>query len=308
MNTPTFAGISDESMKPAKITKAERIIDMGTKIGGAAPEGDEIAYWHSTLCQVGLPRSKIIETEFERRWGDSTLRIEAGTLYDGEHFVQQPIPYGPMPRLLLAWMNQYAKRFRTTEIPCGDSANEWMRLIGKVPNGGRNSVHTTFRRQLNALAACHMALGFRGTGTALTQTWKPIQKFEAWLPSSNHKSCWPKTIFFSDDYMQTLRDHAVPIDFRAYQELSYSALAMDVYSWLAQRLYFVEVGHPVLIRWPNLHTQFGQEYTGENGPGNFRRNFLRVLAPVKTVYPAARIDQTPEGLVLKASQPPVPPR
>lgn len=290
-------------------SKAERFVDLGATIAGAAPEGDEIVYWHSTLCQVGLPRSQVNDNKFERRSGKATLLIEAGQLFDGEKFVLQSIPYGAMPRLLLAWMNQHAVRFKTCEIPLGDSANSCIRTLGKVPNGGRNSVHSTFKKQLKALAACRMTLGFKSGDVAHTYPWQPIQHFEAWMVSDNNqKSGWPKSITFSEAYISTLRDHAVPIDFRAYMELSYSSLAMDVYSWLAQRLHRIKAGQPEFMSWKNLQNQFGQEYTGEDGPRNFKRKFLQVLQPVLVAYPKAQVERSSGGLELRASRPPVLPR
>ncbi len=37
----------------------------------------------------------------------------------------------------------------------------------------------------------------------------------------------------SREYFETLVEHAVPLDYRALAALGHSALALDVYTWLA---------------------------------------------------------------------------
>jgi hypothetical protein len=68
------------------------------RIASERPDDEDRAYMHSIMCQVGLPRSKVDGTSFERQSGGAALLLEAGKLWGGHRFVQQPIPYGPMPR------------------------------------------------------------------------------------------------------------------------------------------------------------------------------------------------------------------
>jgi hypothetical protein len=66
-----------------------------------------MAFTHSILCRVGLPRSKVDGREFMKS-GDAWLVVQAGWLDEGSGPVEQPIPYGSMPRLALAWVSSYA--------------------------------------------------------------------------------------------------------------------------------------------------------------------------------------------------------
>ncbi|WP_081089762.1 replication protein RepA [Xylella fastidiosa] len=290
-----------------KITAQEsRLIKTAAEIAMERPGDDDRAYMHSIMCQVGLPRSKVEGNSFERVSGAAALLIEAGKLWDGKRFVQQSIPYGPMPRLILAWMNTYAVRCNTPVIPIGDSASEFLKILGKTPNGGVRGAFTTFKKQIQALSACRMTLGFNTNGHAHTYEGKPIKHFDAWLSGKEEqRPLWPGTVTFSDDYYQTLKLHAVPLDLRAYMELKSSALAMDVYIWAAQRLYRIE-GRPVVLYWSNLRNQFGQEYTGKEADKNFKKKFLPALRAMLAVYPEARIKQVTGGIMLIASPPPIP--
>lgn len=228
--TPATEVIPPKPKMTQTTPRKARLLKTASEIACERPDEDDCGYMHSIMCQVGLPRSKVDATTFERHSGGAAILVEAGKLWDGKQFVQQPVPYGPMPRLVLAWMNTYAVRFNTTEIPVGDSASEFLRMLGKTPNGGRNGVYTTFRKQIQALSACRITLGFNVNGRAHTYEGKPIKHFEAWIASTEEqRPLWPGSVTFSEDYYQTLKSHAVPLDLRAFMGLKGSALAMDIY-------------------------------------------------------------------------------
>ena len=48
---------------------------------------------------------------------------------------------------------------------------------------------------------------------------------------------WPSTIKLGAEYFESLIEHAVPLDERSVAALAHSALALDLYVWLAQRLH-----------------------------------------------------------------------
>lgn len=286
--------------------RQERLVKTAAEIASERPDDDDRAYTHSIMCQVGLPRSKVEGTSFERRSGGVALLVEAGKLWDGKEFVQQPIPYGPMPRLMLAWMNTYAVRFNTPEIPIGDSASKFLRVLGKSTNGGVRGSFTTLKKQVQAIAACRMTLGFNSNGLAHTYEGKPIKHFDAWIvENEEQRPFWPGTVTFSRDYYDTLKNHAVPIDLRALMELKSSALAMDIYTWLAQRLYRI-TGRPTVLHWASLREQFGQEYQGKDPDKDFKKKFIPALKTVLAVYPTAKVKRVMGGIMIMASPPPIP--
>ncbi|MBR8165838.1 replication protein [Burkholderia vietnamiensis] len=297
------------STKPATAREA-KLIDAATEIASARPEGDDLSFMHSIMCQVGLPRSRVVGTEFERRSGTSILSVEAGKVFDGKNLVVQPVPYGPMPRLMLVWLNTYAVRHRTPEVPIGDSASEFMRMLGVEPGGGKRGSYTTFRKQAQALAACRMTLGYMDpNGQPKTFYGKPISSFSAWAKDEGEhgkqRPLWPGVMQFSVDYYETLIKHAVPIDVRALTALKGSALAMDIYTMLADRLHRI-TGRPLILYWANVREQFGQEYQGKNADKDFKAEFLKALKAVLAVYPQAKVTQVTGGLMLMASPPPIP--
>ena len=288
---------------------APTLLDAAATIGTEPPSGSDIAYLHAILCQVGLPRSpKAVAglQVFERMCGGAALRVTAGALWDGQQLVQQPIPYGANPRLVLAWLNTQAVKTRSPIIPVGDSAAEFLRMLGKESTGGKNGTLTSFKKQIQALAACHMTLGFNAAGRAYTYNGQPVKQFEAWIQprDENQRPLWPGVVTFSDDYYKSLIEHAVPQDVRAMYALKGSALAMDVYAMLAERLHRIS-GRPITLHWKSLREQFGQEYMGIEADKDFKKAFLPALKKVLAVYPKAKVEQVTGGLLLFPSPPPI---
>jgi hypothetical protein len=244
--------------------------------------------------------------EFERICGGAGLYLRAGKLWDGKQFVQQQLPYGPMPRLVMAYLNTQALRYKSPEIEVGRSASEFLKRLGKDSTGGRTGTYTTFRKQIQALSACSMTLGFTTATTAITYDGKPIKQFEAWLSNDEDQgTLWPGTIIFSQEYYQTLIGHAVPLDIRAMRTLTGSALAMDIYAMMADRLHRI-TGRPLILHWRSLRDQFGQEYKGKNAEKDFKKAFLSSLQKVLAVYPQAKVKQVTGGVLMMPSPPPIP--
>jgi hypothetical protein len=95
---------------------------------------------------------------------------------------------------------------------------------------------------------------------------------------------------------------AVPLRHDALAQLSGSALALDIYSWLAHRLCRVKRGG-TFISWAALAEQFGQEYTTRK---NFKINFIKQLHNVLKAYPEARVEIVTGGLQMATSATPIP--
>jgi hypothetical protein len=94
----------------------------------------------------------------------------------------------------------------------------------------------------------------------------------------------------------------VPLDCEAIGHLQNSALALDVYSWLAHRLWRVREGNGIDLSWAALKGQFGQEYRDTK---NFKREFAGALQKAAKVYKDARIELVPGGVKLLPSPPPI---
>lgn len=265
---------------------------------------DRTDFLHTVMCQVGLPRRATEAQTFERQSGHVSILLEAGKLYDGMRWVEQPLPYGATPRLVLVHVSSEAIRTRSRTVDIGDSMRDFLNQLGMPTSGGARGGYTALRRQMQSLAACRLTLGLHDAGRVVTKDAKPFSRFEAWLQQDGRQqSLWPGSLELTPDFYETLRTHAVPLDYRALAALKHSALALDIYTWLAHRLRRIVAPSGTKLSWVNLYEQFGQEYRTVK---NFKREFRAALLQVKIVYPEARVEPTPGGLILRESPPPLP--
>ena len=281
----------------------QRLMDAAVTIATEPP--DDINYQHSILCQVGLPRSKVKATTFERRSQTAILSVEAGKLFDGKDLVQQFVPYGPKARLALGYIHTTAIRTKSPIIDIGDSTREFLSLIGLKSDDGRT--YKLVRQQLMALAACRFTLGYFGqSGAPSTLNTVPVKRFELWTHDDveGQRSIWPGVIELRDDYYNDLIQHGVPYDPRAYAALAHSALSQDVYLMLCYRLHKLNA-KGLKVTWKQWQEQFGHEYSGADSLRNFKDRFIPAVKDALSVYPDANVEIVTGGLMLKKSKPAV---
>lgn len=256
----------------------------------------ELVFQHGLLCQVSLPRSRKPGRVFERTFKNAVLRVEAGSLYDGQRFIEQPLPFGAKPRLALLYINSEAVKKRSTIIDIGESYSVFCGLL-RLPSSGKTFYD--LKRQMLALAAARLTFGFNYDGKALTLNLKPIEQFDAWLPRDDKQlNLWRAELRLDPRYIESLLAHAVPLPVEAIAALTHSAMALDILVWLSRRLH--TLGKPVRVPFMSLKEQFGQEYSD---PKNFQKKFLRALRQVAIVYSGAKIEHVTGGLLLRPSKP-----
>ncbi|MBV9498277.1 MAG: hypothetical protein JO138_02780 [Acidobacteriaceae bacterium] len=96
-----------------------------------------------------------------------------------------------------------------------------------------------------------------------------------WLEKdARQRVLWPSTIQLSSEYFASLQRHAVPLNESDLAALAHTAMGLDIYCWLAQRLHRINPHRPQFISWVALEEQFGAEY---DRMVDFRRYFKRTL-------------------------------
>lgn len=264
------------------------------------PLTEEPEFMHAVLCQVGLPRSEVKAREFTRSTGGASMLIEAGKWFDGVRYHDMPLPYGTRPRLVLFHVCSEAVRRKSPEVEVERSASAFLERLGIKKNG---ESFAAFKKQMLALAACRMQIGYQTDTKVVNVKCDPIQRFDAWTQSDNGQlGLWPGVITLSSEFFETLREHAVPLDPRAITALQNSALALDTYTWLAHRLCRIRQNKGLTLYWKNLKDQFGQEYRSNK---DFKREFVGALHKAHAVYPDAKIDLVRGGIRLFPSPPPI---
>ena len=149
----------------------------------------------------------------------------------------------------------------------------------------------------------HLSGSLRRAVAAFQIKTKVVTAFELWPElDERQRVLWPSTIQLSLEYFNSLQEHAVPLNEADLAALAHSAMALDLYAWLAQRLHRVNPARPAFIPWAALKQQFGPDYGRMD---NFKTFFRKTLRQVHTRYKAARIEIDGYGMKLHNSPPPV---
>lgn len=247
------------------------------------------------LVQVTMPHSEPSVEQIVKTNGN--LRL---------HMLAPPdvgLPYGSMPRLLLAWLSTEAVRTRSREIELGDSMGDFMRRLNIPAIWGPRGTTTKLRNQMQRLFSCSVGWIREDQRSWSNFGISPVERSSLWWDPKrpDQVAIWRSSVTLNDTFFRELIDRPVPLDLRALRTLSKSPLALDIYSWLTYRMSYLEKDQ--LVPWELLQLQFGADYKLTR---QFKAAFVKRMKSVLEVYPAARVSPDAEGLILSPSPTHVP--
>jgi Plasmid encoded RepA protein len=268
---------------------------------------DDVWYIHTVLAQCFLPYRDPKTLSWTRSNGDFSIGLMAGHVKDptAEGGMRiAGLPYGPKPRLFSTYICTQAIKHQSPVIPVARSMSDMMHVLGLGVTGGKRGTIHTFKDQILRFSSSHFTLvgpGPRGTFRHIKA--HPIKRFDVWFPPNpDQDTLWPSEIVLTDDYYYSLKDHAIPFDFRALKDIQAKPRAQDIYFWMTQRLCRLDERKPLLLRWKDLYEMFG----GQCPFREFKYKFPKDLLAARTSYPEARMEAHEEGYLFRASSPPVP--
>ena len=271
---------------------------------GQDNDDPRLAFQHTVLCQTSWPYRDPGDDvrEWKRINGSVALQVQAGDAWNpaAADFVRLGLPWGTKPRLILAHLNAEALRQGSPVLEIEASLSAFVKRIRGF-NGGREI--RAFKDQLSRLSVATVRLATTRGPRGFQINSQVITGFELWPErDARQQVLWPSTIKLSLDYFASLQEHAVPLHEADLAALAHSAMALDIYAWLAQRLHRVTPMHPAFVTWAALKEQFGPDYERMR---KFREKFRIALRQVRARYDRALVDLDDHGITLHHSLPPV---
>ena len=161
------------------------------------------------------------------------------------------------------------------------------------------------KEQLRRISSSIVSMGYAEQSRSMQVDLKIVKAFDLWFPKDNRQRVlWSSQVQLTDDYFNSLMNHAIPLDERALSALSHNSMAMDIYAWLVQRLHRIEKFRPQFVTWQNLKEQFGNGY---NEMWKFKQTFRKTLELARMQYPLASLTEDKnKGFYLHNSPPPIP--
>lgn len=278
-------------------------------VGYLSDEDSSLAFAYSGWAQCALPHKRLPD---DTPWGIVServkLMVEPGrrqivTSDGAQSFEFVGVPFGSHARLILLYLQTEAIRTGSREVELGNSMRGWLSRVG-IPPGGMTG--RSVRDQAERISRCKLTFdistGGRSSGL-VQQTIVDRALFTDASDVGTQGRLSLETAKLSEGFFEQLKKHPVPLEEAAIKALSNNAPALDVYLWLAYRLHVLR--EDKLVPWPALKMQFG---AGFNKLYHFKNKFPVALTLALAVYPAAKVEVTGEGVILKPSRPPVAPR
>ena len=255
-----------------------------------AQEAGALGFMARAMVQATLPHRKVEGTEFIRKNGKFSLSLLAPSNIG--------LPYGSMPRLLLAWVTTEAVKTKSRELELGGSMAAFMAELGLTPTGGANGSITRLKNQTRRLFSATVTASYEDDKQIADIGYRLADKSVLWWHSKDPEQAglWRSTVTLSEHFFNEVIDRPVPVDMRAIKVLKQSPMALDIYTWLTYRASYLK--RPTAIPWSSLALQFGSDYSRLR---DFKQAFLDELKKVVLVYGQVQVDATELGLIVKPS-------
>ena len=218
------------------------------------------------------------------------------------------LPFGNLPRLILAWVSTEAVRTQSREIVLGKSFSEFMRTLGVYSSGGRD--RTRLRNQMRRLFNAHVQLVYEDERGEASVSSSVADRTEFWWNERkpDERVLWDSKIRLGEDFFNEIIQHPVPLNMNTLAALKRSPLGLDFYLWLVYRTFALRA--PLRLSWPTLYRQFGAEpdKAGDNRTVQaFRTDSLRELKKIKLAWPELNYATAKGVLILYPSTPAIAP-
>ena len=277
-------------------------LDQVTQLVQASEADPEVGFMARLLALCSLPRTDPkTRLQYVRRNGPYTLYMNAtGGV---------KLPYGNIPRLLLAYITTEAVRTQSRVLVLEDSLSAFMRKLGIYSTSGRG--HTRLRNQMDRLFHASVTLTYEDEQSRRYMTSPITDAGEFWWNPKrpDDRSLWESKIELGEKFFEEIIRHPVPLDMNILKAMKRSSLGLDLYLWLVYRTFPLKT--PMRLSWKALYRQFGADPAKASDKftvRDFRTDCLRELGKIKTSWPGLQYRTGRGVLVVSPSLPCIPPR
>ena len=279
-----------------------RQVNQLIEAGEAEPD---LGFMARLLALCSLPRTNPGAREkYVRRNGPYSLIMQAGGL-------PARLPYGNLPRLLLAWVCTEAVRTQRRELVLGRSLYEFMHKLGlEDRSGGLHGERSRLKNQLRRLFSCSVQLVYADGDHEVVVSSFIAERAEYWWDTKqpDARALWESSIRLGEEFFNEIIRNPVPLDMHALRALKRSPLGLDLYLWLVYRTFSLRV--PLTVTWRQMYRQFGAvpANAGKHSTvKSFRVVCMRELKKIKRTWPALNYHTIKGRLVIEPSPPRIPP-
>src|ERR1019366_166411 len=212
------------------------------------------------------------------------------------------LPFGNLPRLLLAWVCTEAIKTQDRKLILGPSLSAFMQELGiNSDSGGSRGDRTRLKSQMDRLFNCHVDMIYETSRGKVSTGGRLAPKAVLWWDyhQPQQDTLWSSWVELGEEMFNEIVAHPVPLDMRILKTMRRSSLGLDLYMWLSYKSFtlYSQGKNPERLSWERLYLQFGVDPSKANDKfvvRDFRKDFLRELKKLKLCWPGLRY-ATPKG-------------
>ena len=275
------------------------VADQVNLLVSASEADPDLGFMGRMMALCSLPRTNPgNRKEYVRRNGPYTLVMSAGGL--------NKLPFGNLPRLLLAWVCTEAVQTQSRVLVLGKSLSDFMRTLGVYDSSGRTQ--TRLRNQMKRLFGCTVTMIYEDENVDATVNAVIADSTVFWWNKPNQLSLWENKIELSEKFFNEIIQHPVPLNMNTLTALRRSSLGLDLYLWLVYRTFTLRA--PLRLPWRLLYCQFGAQpdkASDNQTVQHFRYKVLRELKKIKMAWSGLNYSTARGVLILHPSTPAIAP-
>ena len=275
------------------------VADQVHQLVSASEADPDLGFMARTIALCSLPRTNPgNRLQYKRVNGPFTLYMVAGG--------GNKLPFGNLPRLILAWVCSEAVRTQSRVLVLGDSLSDFMRTLGVYSSSGRK--YTRLRNQMKRLFGCTVTMIYEDENVDATVNAVIADSTVFWWNKPDQFSLWESKIELGEKFYNEIIQHPVPIDMNTLTALKRSTLGLDLYLWLVYRTFTLRA--PLRLPWRLLYGQFGahpDKASDNQTVQHFRYKVLRELKKIKMAWSGLNYSTARGVLILHPSTPAIAP-
>ena len=212
-----FSGLDDGPVKELREASPQALhhftqADQVNQLVEAREADPDLGFMARMMALCSLPRTNPgNRIQYKRVNGPYTLYMTAGG--------GCKLPFGNLPRLILAWLSTEAVRTQSRELVLGRSLAEFMRALGIYNSGGQPQ--TRLRNQMDRLFHASVQLIYEDEGNKAGISSFVADRTEFWWNERkpDQSSLWQSKIELSEKFFNEIIRNPVPLDMNTLKAL-----------------------------------------------------------------------------------------
>ena len=278
--------------------------DQVNQLVTASEADPDLGFMARLLALCSLPRTNPGNRhQYKRANGPYKLILIAG----GDN----RLPYGNLPRLILAWVCTEAVRTQSRELVLGRSFSGFMRKLGMQDDSGSpRGDRTRLRNQMKRLFNASVQLIYEDAQVDASASSFVADRTVFWWNERkpDEQVLFNSKIRLGEAFYNEIIRNPVPLDMNTLTALKRCSLGLDIYLWLVYRIFALRA--PQYLTWRQVYRQFAAHPENAHNKKtiqNFRGQALRELKKIKLAWPELNYTTAPGVLILHPSTPAIPP-